>query len=201
MELKNDKVILRDFIESDIDDRIYWETVETEWQLWDAPWENDEADIFDPDYYRKERLEWLAKEKDEDRLRWGFQICVNNESRQHIGWCNAYCIDDRYEYTKKDGHYTIGIVIPDGSQRRKGYATGAWKLFIEYLLSNRIEGIYTQTWLGNERVIGLMQKLGFQECNREYGFRIVRGQTYDGLTFKLNRQKFADFCERDKAGR
>ncbi len=23
---------------ADIEDRIYWETVETEWQLWDAPW-------------------------------------------------------------------------------------------------------------------------------------------------------------------
>lgn len=35
----NDKVILRDFKEGDIEKRIYWETSETEWQLWDAPWE------------------------------------------------------------------------------------------------------------------------------------------------------------------
>lgn len=39
MELKNNLVVLRDFIESDIENRIYWETTENEWQLWDAPWE------------------------------------------------------------------------------------------------------------------------------------------------------------------
>ena len=32
-------IILRDFIDTDIERRIYWEKVETEWQLWDAPWE------------------------------------------------------------------------------------------------------------------------------------------------------------------
>jgi hypothetical protein len=33
------EVILRDFIQSDIEKRICWETEQTEWQLWDAPWE------------------------------------------------------------------------------------------------------------------------------------------------------------------
>lgn len=73
MEIKNNKVILRDFIGSDINDRIYWETIETEWQLWDAPWENNGEKLFDSNQYRRERLEWLAKEKDENRMRWGFE--------------------------------------------------------------------------------------------------------------------------------
>lgn len=195
MEIKNDKVILRDFVESDIEDRIYWETVETEWQLWDAPWEYNEDEVFDSDKYRKERLEWLGKEKDENRMRWGFQICINDESRKHIGWINAYNIDDSYIYTKGNGYCTIGIDIPDLSSRGKGYATASWDLFIQYLLRNGIGDIYTQTWSGNERVIGLIKKIGFEECNREYEFRIVRGQLYDGLTFKLNREKYKDFHE------
>ena len=33
MRLVNDKVILRDFAEKDIEDRIHWETVETEWTV------------------------------------------------------------------------------------------------------------------------------------------------------------------------
>lgn len=195
MEIKNHKVILRDFVESDIDDRTYWETVETEWQLWDAPWEYNEDEVFDSDKYCKERLEWLEEEKDENRIRWSFQICINDESRKHIGWINAYNIDENYNYTKDDGYCTIGIDIPDLSSRGKGYATASWDLFIDYLLSNGIGDIYTQTWSGNERVLGLMKKLGFEECNREHGFRIVRGQLYDGLTFKLNRQKYKDFHE------
>ena len=195
MEIKNCKVVLRDFIESDIDDRIYWETVETEWQLWDAPWEYNEGEMFDTIGYRIERLAWLAKEKkkDENRMRWSFQICINDESRKHIGWMNTYHIDDNYRFTRGEGHCAIGIDIPDMSSRRKGYATASWDLFIEYLLSNGVKDIYTQTWSGNVRVIGLMNKLGFEECNRVKGYRMIRGQLYDGLTFKLNKEKYNDF--------
>ncbi|MBS6195748.1 MAG: hypothetical protein KH828_09225 [Clostridiales bacterium] len=39
--LSDHKVILRDFLISDIEKRIYWETTENEWQLWDAPWETE----------------------------------------------------------------------------------------------------------------------------------------------------------------
>lgn len=38
IQISDGRVILRDFKESDIEKRIYWDTVETEWQLWDAPW-------------------------------------------------------------------------------------------------------------------------------------------------------------------
>lgn len=197
MEIKNDKVILRDFIEADIEDKIYWETVEREWQLWDAPWENDE-EVFDKEKYRSERLEWLAKEKDENRMRYGFQICINDESQKHIGWCNVYHIDDNYKYIKGNGNCTIGIGIPDLSSRRKGYATYSWDLLIQYLLNNGIDEIYTQTWSGNNRVIGLMEKFGFEECNREYKIRIVRGQLYDGLTYKLNKKKYNEFRKKNE---
>ena len=36
---KDERVLLRDFMRQDIEKRLYWETVETEWQLWDVPWE------------------------------------------------------------------------------------------------------------------------------------------------------------------
>ncbi|HAW71111.1 MAG TPA: hypothetical protein DCX37_08030, partial [Firmicutes bacterium] len=91
------------------------------------------------------------------------------------------------------GHCTIGVDIPDLSARRKGYATAAWDLFIQYMISNGIKDIYTQTWSGNERVLGLMKKIGFEECNRIHGIRTVRGQCYDGLTFKLKWEKYKAF--------
>ena len=106
---------------------------------------------------------------------------------------NSYNIDDNYRYTIGPGNCAIGIDIPDMSSRRKGYATASWDLFIHYLLSNGKKDIYTQTWSGNERVIGLMKKLGFEECNRLKGYRTVRGQLYDSLTFKLNKEKYNDF--------
>lgn len=200
MELKNDKVVLRDFIEADIDDKIYWETVETEWQLWDAPWENEEGDLFDAEAYRRSCLERLAKVQDPNRMRWGFQICLNDESRQHIGWCNAYRIDDNYAYTEGEGNCAIGIGIPVQAARRQGFATAAWDLFIQYLLMQGIESIYTQTWSGNERVLGLIKKVGFEECNRVPEFRTIRGQKYDGLTFKLNMAKYQAFRSKRACG-
>lgn len=193
MEIKNEKVILRDLIESDIENYIRWETVETEWQQWDAPWEYDEGLIFDEEKFRQECLEKLAKKKDDNEIRYRLQVCINDDTRKHIGWCSAYCIDDNYLYTKGEGHLTIGINIPDLASRRKGYATAAWDLFIQYFLSKGIKEFYTQTWSGNYRIIGLMNKLGFEECHRKKHIRKVRGSIYDALTFKLNMDKYLDF--------
>ncbi len=133
------------------------------------------------------------QKKDPDEMRWSFQICINDESRKHIGWCNAYYIDENYLYTQNKGYCTIGIDIPDLSSRRKGYGTAAWDLFIQYLLSKRIKDIYTQTWSGNTRVLGLIEKIGFEECNREENFRTIRGKLYDGLTFRLNKERYYKF--------
>jgi RimJ/RimL family protein N-acetyltransferase len=193
MQIKNEKVILRDFIESDIEDRIHWELVETEWQLWDAPWEEDEE--FDSEDFRKKLSKKLEKEKCDSEIRWCFEICINDNSEKHIGWCNAYRIDDDYKYTTEKGYCTIGIGIPDLSSRRKGYATYSWKLFITYFQENGIKDIYTQTWSGNKRVIGLMTKVGFEECSREVNFKLIDGEYYDSLTYKLNEVKFKEFCD------
>lgn len=169
---------------------IRWQTVETEWCQWDAPWEMEEEEPFNADAYRAKMTSALSRKRDADRFRYGFQICVADETSKHIGWINAYYIDEDYRYTKQNGKLTIGIDIPDLSARRKGYATEAWQLYIRYLLNQGIEEIYSQTWSGNVRVLGLMSKIGFVVCNVEKDFRTVRGQLYDGLTLKLALDRF-----------
>lgn len=39
--VKDEFIILRELIEADIEDNIQWNTIDSEWQLWDAPWENE----------------------------------------------------------------------------------------------------------------------------------------------------------------
>ena len=39
MEIKYKNIILRDMIPSDIEDNVRWNTTETEWSDYDAPWE------------------------------------------------------------------------------------------------------------------------------------------------------------------
>ena len=182
MKITGEKVILRDMTEPDIDDFIRWYTTETEWRLWDGPWETI---VFDPEAYRRKIFETLAQPKDEARPRRGFQICLRDEHETHIGWMNAYFIGGDYRHTKEKGHIAIGINIPEQWARGRGCAAEAWTLFIGYLRENGAADIYAQTWSGNQRVLGLMKKLGFEECDRKPGVRTVRGGTYDALTFRL----------------
>ena len=76
------------------------------------------------------------------------------------------------------------IDLPEENARGKGLATHALRLFMAYLRTLGFTELYTQTWSGNERMIGLAEKLGFTECCRKPGLRTVRGQQYDGLTFR-----------------
>ena len=190
LELKNNLIILRDFIQSDIEDRIYWETVENEWQQWDAPWEyegkEEEEQTKDLERYKDKMQLWAAQQKGESDLRTGFQICVNDDSKKYIGWCNSYNMDENFEFTQNKGRCAVGINIPVMTARGKGYATTAMTLLIHYLIKKGKNEIYTQTWSGNKRMIGLAKKLGFEECLRKTNTCEVSGQLYDNLTFKLN---------------
>ena len=197
MELKNDSVILRDFIQSDIQKRVYWETVENEWQLWDAPWEyegksKDEL-IQDLEEYKTKMLLRVSEQKGENDLRTGFQICINDGKKTYIGWCGSYNINDNFEITDTEGQRAVGICIPAMVARGKGFATSAMVLFINYLMKNKVNEIYTQTWSGNKRMIGLANKLGFEECMRKSNIHKVHGKLYDDLTFRLNIEKFHKF--------
>lgn len=192
-------IVLRDFKESDIEKRIYWETVETEWQQWDAPWEYEGLSESEKESelqgYIQSMHRWVKRDSQltDEQTRYRFQIALNNEQQDYIGWCNAYCIDGDYSYTDDEGYCAVGINIPEVSERGKGYATRALCMFIQYLLDRGENPIFTQTWSGNHRMIHVAEKIGFEECRRKENFRMVRGKRYDGLTFRLNEEKFKKF--------
>lgn len=194
MEIRYLDIVLRDPVESDIDDEIRWNTVETEWALWDAPWEMEEQlRTFCPETFRTEELAALQTPK--TGFRWGFEI--DTAEGTHIGSVNAYLIDDNYEWVKKanlcEGQHvytTVGLEINDSSFWNRGLGTQALSAFIRYLLAQGCRDICTQTWSGNHRMIRCAQKLGFSVCKREEGIRSVRGAVYDGLTFRLDTDSF-----------
>lgn len=196
IQIGNDKVVLRDFEQGDIEKRIYWETVETEWQQWDAPWEYEGLSQPEKDgalaRYIADMQGWAAAYANmaDDQKRSGFQICVNEPGREYIGWCCSYLIDADCSYAVSSGRRAVGINIPQRGSRGKGYAFSALRLLIDYLLAHGDQDIYTQTWSGNTRMIALAHKLGFEKYRRKPGHRMVRGQPYDGLTFRLNLQKY-----------
>lgn len=194
MRMICENLVLRDFVESDIAARIRWETEETEWQLWDAPWETEgltEAEKQEElEAYTERMRAWPEKyaQMPDEQMRYAFQL--ETLEGRYIGWVSAYCIDDTFSYTEEDWHIAIGIDIPDMAARGKGYSYSALRAFIRYLRAHGIEEIYTQTWSGNARMIHIAQKLGFEAYCRKQGIRQVRGGVYDGLTFKLDWERF-----------
>ena len=67
-------------------------------------------------------MEYLIKQKDENRTRYGFQLDYENH---HIGWVNSYNIDENYNYTKDKGKLFIGICICEPKNWSKGIGGNA----------------------------------------------------------------------------
>ena len=195
--LRNDTVILRDFVESDIADHIRWETVETEWKLWDAPWEHEGKTDEERAAELEEDIErmhgWVERNKvlADDVRRTKFEVCLADSDdplrATHVGSCATYQIDDDFNIVEGGPHCALGIDINNLAARGRGCATAALQLLIDYLFELGEPAVYCQTWSGNVRMIGLAEKLGFHECCRKPDIRLVRGVRCDGLTFVLNR--------------
>ena len=108
---------------NDIEDHIIWYTLDTEWQNWDAPWENnDPIDVEIMRYDMKEQLE-----KPLPSIRKRFEIY--HKDGKHIGWLSSYYIDT------KDYKVFVGIDIPDQNYRGKKLGEYALASFILYLLN------------------------------------------------------------------
>lgn len=206
MEIHYKNIVLRDMRESDIEDEIRWNTVETQWALWDAPWEmEEELHGFDPEEHRKKELEWIGVRKPDHRL----SLEIDTADGVHIGSVSAYCIDDDFDWYKLNTeddrrkiNWAVGIEINESAYWSNGWGTQALTAFVKYHLEDGYSNLYTQTWSGNLRMIGLAEKLGFVECCREDKIRLVRGERYDGLTFRLDEAAFHAFLtgeERDNA--
>lgn len=188
MEIKFENIILRDMHESDIEDYVRWFTVEQEWENWDAPWEKEDTDEETQrtswrEYYQK------VKECPDSILRSRFELEWNG---RHIGWVSSYPIDEKYEWVDEirggqTVHRAIGIDICEPDLWGSGIGTNALRAFMDYYFDNGFHQLYTQTWSGNTRMIRCAEKLGFIECNRNIGTRQVAGQSYDGLTFRLEK--------------
>lgn len=185
MEVIGKRIKLRPFAKSDIDDYIRWNTIEIEWMEWDAPWEENDFNI---EEYREFSL--LKLEKNRPISIYSSREIEIIDTGEHIGRINSYNIDENYEYTKESKNLTIGIDIYNPKNRKQGYATEAWSLHIDWLLENGKEDIYTQTWSENYPALGLFRKLGFELTHTDKAYQKFKGKYVDGLTFKLNAEKF-----------
>lgn len=193
MEIRYKNIILRDMVEQDIEDDFRWNTIEKEWELWDEPWEQDEP--FDLEQFRENQfstLQQLERLKASGTFRWSLEI--DFEDGTHIGAVDTYLIDSNYNRiaqkdlkNKQPFYYALGIAIFEPSYWSKGLGTQALTAYIQHHLDYNNDEIYLQTWSGNKRMIQVAKKLGFSICDSQENIRQVRGQYYDALTLKLDK--------------
>lgn len=189
IKIEFEDILLRDMIESDIEDYVRWYTVEREWENWDAPWEKEDT-CEEAERERWTKLYESVKDRTDDTVRWKFEI---EWKGRHIGWVSCYDIDENYEWVGKpeEGqtvYNAIGADICESDLYGRGLGTKALRAFINYYFDRGVNELYTQTWSGNLRMIRCAEKLGFVECDRDVGEREVNGQKYDGLTFRLEKE-------------
>ena len=183
MQLQNETIILRDMIEQDIEDIIFWNTKEVEWMDWDAPWMRDKEEDFDWDSYRKNKIVEIQSKKENTNLRMRLEVCLNNDECTHIGSISSYFIDDTFKMNEKGNRIAMGMDIYEKKYRGYGYGKQSYILYLQYLKQKGYTQAFTQTWSGNIALIKMAKSIGFIECNRFKDLRIVNNQKYDALTF------------------
>lgn len=188
MQIQYKTIVLRDMIASDIEDYVRWFTTETQWSRTDAPWEPLASDA------GTERAAWRRQYEAVQRLapearRHRFEIQWEG---RHIGWVNAYPVDEQYRYLPRAGagqtvHCAVGICICESGVWGQGIGANALRAFMDYCFENGEPELYTQTWSGHVRMLRCAEKLGFVECARAVGTREVEGKKYDALTLRAKR--------------
>lgn len=198
MEIKYRDVILRDMLEADIEDWIYWNTVKIEWMDWDGP-DLDSGEPFDAEAYREECMKTLAIRREGD-FRNYFELATADGC--HIGMVSSYATGSDFQHLSwKEAKehdqfwYTLGIVICESSNWSHGLGTQALTAFCRHFLDHGKTNLRLQTWSGNIRMVRCAEKIGFREVNRFVGNRHIRGGIYDGLTFQLDLDRFRDDLE------
>lgn len=188
-KLEGKLVKLRPLEEKDIKNLIYYMTDDKEWQQWDAPWENEDDVIFDQIEFEeslKNKIKHLRyKESKLETFIYCTLIIERLSDGEFLGKINSYHIDENYNYSSTGKHFTIGIDIYKKGNRRSGYASEAWSIYIDYLKSKGLEEVYTQTWSGNIPAQKLIQKLGFNLVDIDKNYHQLNGKNVEGYTYRL----------------
>ena len=196
MEIAYRDILLRDRREQDIADWIRWNTVQTQWTQWDAPWEAEESDAArDPAAYRTEQLARLSNPAPEPRVTMELET-----GGVHIGWVSSYWMDRDCNWIARDAlcpgqeaFLVLGLDICESRFWSRGLGKRALTAWILYFLQNGTRDLYLQTWSGRLAMIRVAERLGFREFRRKTAQRLVREERYDGLTFRLELASFGRY--------
>lgn len=192
VRLEGRRVVLRDPRPEDVDARLRWATVETEWQNWDAPWEGPVEELVEArvSKYAANIAASIAQPLPSPRR----QLWVERIGGPLLGWVSHYHHDPEARVT------WVGIDICESAYWNQGLGTEALPLWIDYLVKELdLTCVRTATWSGNHRMVRCAEKCGFALVERRVGVREWQGRKYDGLEFGLTREEWDARGERERS--
>ncbi len=182
-EVRGNRVRLRDPRPEDVEARLRWATVETEWQNWDAPWAGPVEELVEARVSKDTAniAASIAQPLPSPRR----QLWVERIGGPLLGWVS------QYQYDPEARVIYVGIDICEPAYWNQGLGTEALCLWIDYLFESLdLRRIRLGTWSGNRRMVRCAEKCGFVLVGRTVANREVRGERYDGLEFRLLREEW-----------
>lgn len=174
-------MVLRDFVEEDLEPYVAWNEPGQAWHAFDAP------------YLPHPRVEPAMVERIRDRIvnhRWDTprsrMVVADAATGQLIGTVARY-------WESEETHWlALGIVLYDPTRWGRGLGTEALGLWTDHLFAEmpHLVRLGLRTWSGNHAMIRVATRLGFREEARFRRARIVDGQYYDALGFGVLREEW-----------
>jgi RimJ/RimL family protein N-acetyltransferase len=177
-----ERVILRDRLPSDVASYLRWQT-HGEWRLYDAPWEDEHVPRMaeEEEAFRARFLEKCWQELPKPRKR----ATIATLEGEALGWVN------RYGNERFPDAYLVGIDICEDAYLNQGIGTEALGLWIGYLFANSdVHRIGLDTWLFNERMMRVAEKLGFVREGAERELIQWQGEWLDRVHFGMLRKEW-----------
>ena len=146
MKLKNERITLRAIEPSDIDVLYQWENDTDNWNV---------SNTQTP-FSRFVLEEYIASAHQDIYSVKQLRLMISNEENKAIGSI------DLFDFDPNNLRAGIGILIAEKTDRKKGYASEALNLLIDYSFSSlNLHQLYCNITIDNEASILLFQKHGF----------------------------------------
>jgi putative hydrolase of HD superfamily len=181
LRLNGKTIILRDWLEDDVEIYGKWLAPGRAWQKLDGPYYPTATAEEIPLIVEKLRGKITESNWQTPRTR----MVIARDDRM-IGQVSRYWISEETDWC------AVGIVIYDEKLWGQGIGYEALGLWCDYLFHEltRFVRLDLRTWSGNLGMMRLALKLGFAEEARFRMARIVEGRYYDGMGYGVLRSEW-----------
>jgi putative hydrolase of HD superfamily len=183
IQIKGKRILIRDWQLADLDTYVYWRQPGHLWQDFNGPYYPQMLASDIPVHINDLRKK--INQANWSQPRHAFVIS-DAETDQLIGRLN------RYWESKETNWLSIGIVIYNPEKWSGGLGYEAFGLWTEYLFQEMPELVRldARTWSGNQGMMRLAEKLGYQQEAVFRKARIVKGEYYDSIGYGILREEW-----------